>query len=845
DRRPAADNRPYRGGGRGDNRGGGRGSGGFGGGRGDAQGNEQTMVDQLMAPDMFEKTDSINLNPVDNTIIPDCGKQFGSFGDVVPISSNYFRITALPNCMIHQYLVEFSPNIESFRLRQGILCGQKQIVKSVLAFDGSTLYLPYKVDDTSVVTKTAQGTDITMTVKYTASVAPGSPTAMVVLNIVFRKVMKLLDMKQIKRHHFLPKEAKTIANLGLEVWPGIAGSLNFFSNFPLYCVDVAHHVMRCENVYELIKKNLDNSNNPNRECIERAVNGNIVLTRYNNRTYRIDQLDWSKTPKTTFDLKDGKKISYIEYYKQHYNIIIEDEDQPLLVSIMKERRVKHEAKQAGQKGELRAPSENIVHLIPELSFLTGITDDMRSNFHAMKEISKFTRLGPTARCNGIFGFLKTVQKSEPTSELLNSWGVEFKKQLITVPARHYPPEQIFLEDMTSPFTPDQKDVDWTPAFKNFPLRNPSSLNRWICFRTQRDRESSNSFISLLMQSCESLNFRVAEPEIRELYNANTSEFVKEIRSLNSSYDMAMFIIPPNRKEIYDAIKTACCVDNPLPTQVILSKTLQRQNALRSVATKVAIQMSVKRGGEPWVLTIPSKKKMIVGIDVCHDTGSNRNSWLGFVASLNSTFTRYYSKAIRQPPRTEIADSLHALMKTALEQYHKFNECFPDAIIIYRDGVGDGQIEVVKLHELLSIKNCLKEVCGSTGFVPAIVFIIVRKRISTRLFSVGNTTANNPLPGTIVDRIITKDEYPNFYLVSQSVREGTVNPTHYIIIYNTSKVSTDHIQRLSYKACHLYFNWMGTVRVPAPCQYAHKLCFLVSQSIKKEPSSSLSNILYYL
>lgn len=38
--------------------------------------------------------------------------------------------------------------------------------------------------------------------------------------------------------------------------------------------------------------------------------------------------------------------------------------------------------------------------------------------------------------------------------------------------------------------------------------------------------------------------------------------------------------------------------------------------------------------------------------------------------------------------------------------------------------------------------------------------------------------------------------------------------------------------LTYKMCHLYYNWPGTIRVPAPCQYAHKIAFLVGQSIHK-------------
>lgn len=59
-----------------------------------------------------------------------------------------------------------------------------------------------------------------------------------------------------------------------------------------------------------------------------------------------------------------------------------------------------------------------------------------------------------------------------------------------------------------------------------------------------------------------------------------------------------------------------------------------------------------------------------------------------------------------------------------------------------------------------------------------------------------------------------------------MRQGTVNPTSYNIIKDTSGLKPKHIQMLTYKLTHLYYNWPGTVRVPAPCQYAHKLAFLV-------------------
>lgn len=87
---------------------------------------------------------------------------------------------------------------------------------------------------------------------------------------------------------------------------------------------------------------------------------------------------------------------------------------------------------------------------------------------------------------------------------------------------------------------------------------------------------------------------------------------------------------------------------------------------------------------------------------------------------------------------------------------------------------------------------------------------------------------------------------DFFLVAQNVRQGTVTPTHYIVIHDTANLKPDHVQRLSFKLCHLYYNWPGTIRVPAPCQYAHKLAYLVGQHmIGQVPSIELCDRLFYL
>lgn len=50
------------------------------------------------------------------------------------------------------------------------------------------------------------------------------------------------------------------------------------------------------------------------ECTKELI-GSIVITRYNNRTYRIDDIEWGKSPKDTFTMADGSTTTFVEYYR--------------------------------------------------------------------------------------------------------------------------------------------------------------------------------------------------------------------------------------------------------------------------------------------------------------------------------------------------------------------------------------------------------------------------------------------------------------------------------------------------------------------------------------------------
>ena len=134
---------------------------------------------------------------------------------------------------------------------------------------------------------------------------------------------------------------------------------------------------------------------------------------------------------------------------------------------------------------------------------------------------------------------------------------------------------------------------------------------------------------------------------------------------------------------------------------------------------------------------------------------------------------------------------------------------------------------------------IKSIFTDAKIKPTLTYVIVSKRINTRFFLKGSQAPprppTNPPSGTVVDDVVTLPERYDFFLVSQSVRQGTVNPTSYNVIEDNSGLKPDNLQMLTYRLCHLYYNWPGTVRVPAVCQYAHKLAFLVGQSIHRAPS----------
>ena len=165
-----------------------------------------------------------------------------------------------------------------------------------------------------------------------------------------------------------------------------------------------------------------------KDAFMKQVVGCTILTDYNNKTYHVDDVDFTSSPSSTFTTKSGE-ISYLDYYKKSYDIVIKDPKQPMLVSKPKAKT-------------LRGGQSDLIMLIPELCRATGITDKMRSNFFLMRAMSDYTRLNPDARMERLMIFNNRVQTTPASVNVLRNWNMELNNELVTFNGRALPQETI-------------------------------------------------------------------------------------------------------------------------------------------------------------------------------------------------------------------------------------------------------------------------------------------------------------------------------------------------------------------------------------------------------------------
>ncbi|MCL4130654.1 UNVERIFIED_CONTAM: hypothetical protein GTU68_053210, partial [Idotea baltica] len=299
----------------------------------------------------------------------------GLCGSAIRLIANYFGLQKTQNWMLCLYHVDFSPQEDETREKKRLMRQHNEFLGSGYLFDGMQLYLSRKLPNevTELCSKKENGDVFQVKLKYIKALEGLDIQFMHILNILMKRCQDHLGLQLMGRNYYNPKAETREPNYQITIWPGVSTSIRQFEKSIMLNVDVTHKFLREENVLSAMSK----QRNPKAWD---TLLGTVVMTKYNEKTYRIDDVHHNCSPRSTFEYK-GKQMTYIDYYWQKYEIRIRDPNQPMLMSKPKKRDIR------------RGMATNI-SLVPELCTMTGLSDEMRNDFNVMKGLAQYMRMTP-------------------------------------------------------------------------------------------------------------------------------------------------------------------------------------------------------------------------------------------------------------------------------------------------------------------------------------------------------------------------------------------------------------------------------------------------------------------
>lgn len=352
------------------------------------------------------------------------------------------------------------------------------------------------------------------------------------------------------------------------------------------------------------------------------------------------------------------------------------------------------------------------------------------------------------------------------------------------------------------------------------------------------------------------------PKVFDVRSKNWPDWERELKSLDSSVQAVIALLPGAKKSapLYNQVKSLLVSNYPIPSQVVLTKTIEYGKNLKSICNKILVQICAKLGGIPWAISdmpFSEKPTMVIGMDVYHKPETKKPTVLALCATMDRFFCKYWSTYKVVTSSQPVANTLQPTICDAFNEFRAQNKVYPLNIVVYREGVPETMRKTIEEMEVGSFRRAFE----SMGIAPKLIFITVTKGIAAKFFLGDSLKRNlsNPPAGSLFREKIT-DGF-DFYLISQKASQGTSTPSHYYVMVNdyeeappppaahldkpTPRVphtpSTVKIHCLSYKLCYMYYNWLGSIKIPAPIQYAHKLAGLVGDKLgnKVKPSDEFA------
>ncbi|KAF9427106.1 eukaryotic translation initiation factor 2C, 2 [Podila epigama] len=687
---------------------------------------------------------------------------------------------------------------------------------------------------------------------------PSCMTALQALNIVLTHKL-FSERVSVGRSAFTPERAQNLGG-GIEKWDGIFQSIRPGQGRLYANIDVASgafvkggnaaglmpEVLRKRDVEDLRRYGLGSRDFQVLHKHFKACSFTVTHRGASfKKRYKVSEVSMMSAEKITFEqtLNDGGKchLSIPQYYEKAYGLRLR---YPFLPCIGVR----------GRESTLYFPAEVCV-IVPGKRFTRRLNEEQTA------EMIKGTCTKPRERLDRIQRNVRELDFNN--NAYMREFKLKVNPEMISVPARLIDPPTVEYSNR-SMVNPQGGGWQLNPSRKMF---KGAELSSWgiLVFEDENrfPQYTVQNFVRELTSTLTENGVTVIRREPPIMY-AQGNQVERNVDSIWSMIERAchespqiILVVLPSVCQTYAAIKQYCeTSQNGKMTQCVLSNKIKRVN--RQYCGMLGLKINAKLGGInntlaknsiPFVTEAPT---MIIGADVTHPTpgggGGGRGgrddgqrSIVAVVGSMDSHGFRYAGRLQLQDSRCEVIEQLKYLVYELIAAFAIRNKIRPSRILFYRDGVSDGQFAQVLEAEVAAVKEACHHM--DPNYSPKITFVVVKKRHHARLFPMhpnDGDRSGNCQAGTVVDSVITHPTEFDFYLQSHGGLQGTSRPTLYHVLLDQNNFTSDSLQSLTFRLCHIYSRCPKSVSIVPPVYYAHLLAYRARQYQGREFSDSGSS-----
>ncbi|KAI0321511.1 argonaute-like protein [Amylostereum chailletii] len=794
---------------------------------------------------------------------------YGTAGVQIKLRANFFPVR-VPKAPLHEYDVSITPSTNTavkrvrrriFELAERTPEWASKGLRGNVAHDWAAKLIAAKPleqpltikilltdDDDEVVTDDTK--EYILTIKYIQPIETGNllkylegnpqhrnfdiTPVVAALNLVLSSHASHGGINVGKNRFFFPSAMPPVSiGGGLEAWKGFYSSVR--PSFKQLMVNVNVCTTAFYSEGNLADGMFTFQNASFGARMSAFVKGVRVRTEHLGYKKTVKQLSKFTAKTYRFDCEElGGSVTVLQYFSQKYQINLKYPDLPL-VDV------------GGKKANLLPPE--LCTILPNQPFRGKLLDEHTAQMilHAAKP--------PNVNANSITTHgLRELGFKQGTPTPMNAFGIAVGNEMTVVPGRILTPPRI-------KYGRGEPAVDERASWnlRGVVFADGATLDNWAVLLIKdgnRDEfedvndPSLRQTIDGFAKMCKTSGMRIGtKPPTYAMVNLPRKNPQDPIRSqavgairgallgMKPKPNLVLVILSNGDKHVYSGLKHLCDVYLDVATVCVQSPKIRKEKGQIQYFANVALKVNMKLGGVNHGLDEQSMSKlravptMLVGMDVTHPgpgTVKGTPSIAAVVASADLKFAQYPSSMRIQETKKEMITDLKDMMEERLKLYRdKNNKTLPQRVLVYRDGVSEGQFATVIAEEVPQMREAFRKFDTKDGpYQPQLTVVVCAKRHHTRFYPTEPQHADrdgNPRPGTVVDRGVTSVYDFDFYLQAHGGLQGTTRPTHYYVICNEMNLRADDLQGLTNAVSYTFARATKAVSLVSPAYYADLAC----------------------